>query len=96
MKTIKINSITKKRYKGSVYNLHLSSKDFDNDDLYWIEQNSGIVSHNCFPKDINAMIGLFEEHGLDAKQMKATWEQNKAIRKNWDWSKIEGAVSESN
>ena len=47
----------------------------------------------CFPKDINAMIGLFEEHGLDAKQMKATWEQNKAIRKNWDWAKIEGAVT---
>ena len=46
----------------------------------------------CFAKDINAIIGLFEEHGLDAKQMKATWEQNKAIRKNWDWAKIEGVV----
>ena len=40
------------------------------------------------------MINLFEETGLDAKQMKATWEQNKAIRQNWDWAKIEGCVSE--
>lgn len=94
MKTLKIKSITRRPYKGDVYNLHLDSKDIDNDDLYWVEQESGIVSHNCFPKDINAMISLFEEHGLDAKQMKATWEQNKAIRDNWDWAKISGAVSE--
>lgn len=47
----------------------------------------------CFPKDLNAMICLFEEMGLDAKVMKAVWEQNKAIRENWDWSKIPGAVS---
>jgi len=47
----------------------------------------------CFSKDINAIIALFEEHGLDAKQMKATWEQNKKIRNNWDWKDIEGVVT---
>ena len=47
----------------------------------------------CFPKDINAMIARFEDEGLDPKVMKAVWEQNKTIRKNWDWMHIEGAVS---
>ena len=53
------------------------------------------IGGKCFPKDINAMISLFGEHGLDAKQMKATWEQNKAIRQNWDWAKIPGATSKN-
>lgn len=47
----------------------------------------------CFPKDLNAMIALFDELGLDAKVMKAVWEQNKEIRQDWDWKRIEGAVS---
>lgn len=47
----------------------------------------------CFPKDLNAMIYLFDELGLDAKVMKAVWAQNKAVRKVFDWKDIEGAVS---
>jgi UDPglucose 6-dehydrogenase len=48
----------------------------------------------CFPKDINALIGVMEEQGIDPLQLKATWEQNKKIRKDWDWATIKGAVSE--
>lgn len=48
----------------------------------------------CFPKDLNALIAVFEDHNLNPLQLKATWEQNKAIRKNWDWAKIKGAVKE--
>jgi UDPglucose 6-dehydrogenase len=47
----------------------------------------------CFPKDINALIGVCEENGVDPMVLKAAWEQNKALRQNWDWAKIEGAVS---
>ena len=47
----------------------------------------------CFPKDINALIGVCEEYGIDPLVLKAAWEQNKRVRKNWDWAKIEGAVS---
>jgi len=46
----------------------------------------------CFPKDINAMINLMEAEGIDPKVLKAVWEQNKAIRKNWDWATSSSAV----
>jgi len=46
----------------------------------------------CFPKDINALIAVMEDHEIEPLQLRATWEQNKRIRKNWDWAKIEGAV----
>lgn len=95
IKNIKINKISKKLYKGNVYNIELNSKSED-DDLFWIEQNTGIITHNCFPKDLNAMIARFEDEGLDPKVMKAVWEQNKELRTNWDWATIEGAVSEGN
>ena len=34
-----------------------------------------------------------ESNGLDPKVMKAVWEQNKAIRENWDWADNTSAVS---
>ena len=48
---------------------------------------------SCFPKDVNAIIATMEKMGLDPKLLKAGWEQNKALRKNWDWAKNESAVS---
>lgn len=48
----------------------------------------------CFPKDINALIGVCEENGIDPLVLKAAWEQNKRLHKNWDWAKIAGAVSQ--
>ena len=47
----------------------------------------------CFPKDINAMINTFDAEGLDPKILKAVWEQNKIVRKDWDWGRSESAVS---
>ena len=46
----------------------------------------------CFPKDINAMIKTMEENGINPLILKSVWEQNKDIRKNWDWSDLESAV----
>ena len=46
----------------------------------------------CLVKDLNALISVFEDNGVDPKLMKAAWDQNKAIRNNWDWAEIKGAV----
>ena len=48
----------------------------------------------CFPKDINAIIGCFEEIGIDPLVLKAAWERNKTVRTDINWAEIEGAVSE--
>ena len=91
---MKIISINKTNYKGKVYNLHLRSNDVENDDLYWIEKTSGIINHNCFPKDINALIYLAKSMGVDMDLMEKAWEINMRIREDIDWANIEGAVSE--
>lgn len=46
----------------------------------------------CFPKDINAIIQVFKDQGLDPKVLKAVWEQNKVVRENWDWATNPSAV----
>lgn len=47
----------------------------------------------CFPKDINAFIGFFNDIGVNPTIMKAAWEKNIEVRKDKDWLQIEGAVS---
>jgi len=42
----------------------------------------------CFPKDMVAMIGLFEEEGIDAPLLKTVHEKNLRIRKHKDWEEI--------
>ena len=46
----------------------------------------------CFPKDINALIHTMEKHGLSPTVLRAAWEQNKCVRKNWDWATQSSAV----
>ena len=48
----------------------------------------------CFPKDLNAFIGFFEEQGVDPAVMSAAWEKNLEVRSDYDWAEIDGAVSE--
>ena len=49
----------------------------------------------CFPKDINALISIFEDNDLDPLLLSAAWEQNKNVRSNWDWASNSSAVSNS-
>jgi len=91
--TTKINKITRKPYKGKVYNLELESNDKSADDLFWIEQKTGIAGHNCLPKDICSLIAQIESVGFDPKLLKAAWEQNKAVRPEMDWGRIPSSVS---
>jgi UDP-glucose 6-dehydrogenase len=62
--------------------------------LFWIEQGTGIVTHNCFSKDINAFIYYAESLGYDIDLLKKVWEINLRTRKNIDWKDIEGAVTD--
>lgn len=49
----------------------------------------------CFPKDIVALIGLYNELGIDASLLKTVWKKNLKIRKIRDWEDIPGATSEN-
>jgi UDPglucose 6-dehydrogenase len=93
MQKVKINAVRKRVYSGPVYNLEIVSQSKESDDLFWIEQSTGIVTHNCFPKDINALISVMESKGIDPLLLKASWEQNKRIRDRWDWAESKSAVS---
>jgi UDP-glucose 6-dehydrogenase len=57
---------------------------------------NGFVTHNCFPKDINALINFAESQGLDPKLISSSWEQNLEDRPSKDWEKIPSAVSNKN
>lgn len=48
----------------------------------------------CFPKDINALIHLMKDSNLKPLIIEAAWEQNKLVRKNWDWANESSAVME--
>jgi hypothetical protein len=79
MKTIKIMNIKKINYDNYVYNLELESAS-EVDDLFWIEQNTGIVTHNCLPKDITALATWAkEELGYEPELLWEVLQSNKRI-----------------
>lgn len=90
----KIESITTEYYVGQVYNLELTSQDpSDNDDLFWIAND--IVTHNCFIKDLNALMAVARSLNVDPKVMQGAWEKNLEVRPQRDWECLVGrAISE--
>lgn len=44
----------------------------------------------CFPKDINALIAVAIELGVDPKVLRAAWEKNLEVRPERDWEKMKG------
>ena len=86
---MKIKKISKENYKGKVYNLELKSEN-DVDDLYWVEGTSGVVTHNCFPKDLSALIYLTENVGTTNNVLIATKKTNDEVRNDRDWEKMKG------
>jgi len=44
----------------------------------------------CFPKDINALIAVAIELGVDPKILRAAWEKNLEVRPEKDWEKMKG------
>ena len=90
---MKINSIKKVPFTGKVFNLELKSNSQE-DDLFWIEGTSGIITHNCFPKDLAALIHLAENLNVTDNVLSAAEQTNTQVRTNRDWEQMKGrAVS---
>ena len=86
---MKIESIERVRFKGKVYNLELTSNN-PNDDLFWLEGISGVVTHNCFPKDVKALITVAKDLDIIPLMLSATDFKNNNVRKNRDWEHMKG------
>lgn len=80
----KIKCIQRSTYSGIVYNLELQSSCKE-DDLFWV--CNGVVVHNCFPKDLNALKFVANKLGIDTKVLDGVWEKNLEIRppEDRDW-----------
>jgi hypothetical protein len=67
----------------------------EKDDLFWVEGTSGIVTHNCFPKDLASLTFVAEQLGVDTTILTAAKKKNDLVRKNKDWeTQVGRAVSE--
>tara|TARA_R110002020_G_scaffold464493_2_gene685226 strand:- start:2909 stop:3757 length:849 start_codon:yes stop_codon:yes gene_type:complete len=45
---------------------------------------------SCFPKDLNALIFLAKQLGLNPNLLSAVWEKNLQVREDRDWEKLKG------
>ena len=73
MQTVKITSIKKRPFKGKVYNLELNGIEPTKDDLFWIDGKTGLITHNCFQKDILNLVYISKSLGLN--EVAEYWEQ---------------------
>lgn len=64
----------------------------DNEDFL---TSGGLLTANCFPKDLNALMAVARQLGTQHDVMKAAWSDNKVFRKEKDWLDIAGAVTKS-
>ena len=49
---------------------------------------NNILTHNCFPKDMIALLGVFEDEKVDSSILTTVWEKNLQIREIRDWDDI--------
>lgn len=42
----------------------------------------------CFPKDMIALLGLFDDLGVDSSLLSTVWDKNLKVRKVYDWEDI--------
>lgn len=45
---------------------------------------------SCFPKDLNGLLHVATQLGVDAKVLKAVWAKNLEVRPEKDWEKLKG------
>ncbi len=45
---------------------------------------------SCFPKDLNSLMHIASENGVDPKVMRAVWEKNLEVRPERDWEQLIG------
>lgn len=88
-----IKNIRTTEYSGKVYNLELRSntKSTEKEDQYFIDAYSGLITHNCFPKDINGLIAHAQSLGIQTPLLKAVWKRNVLVdRPERDWEQLKG------
>ena len=96
MKRQKILKISNVKYTGFLYNLELSGNSPE-EDLYWVEQVSKIVSHNCLYKDLNSFINYGKNIlGLKMDMFESANTVNERVREKKDWLDIKGATTDNN
>lgn len=86
---MKIEKIERISFDDYVYNLELKTNSSE-DDLYWIENKSGIVTHNCFPKDMAAILNIADSEGISMPTLFGAHTTNQLVRKNRDWEEMKG------
>lgn len=59
-----INSISKRKYTGPVFNMEVTPRDPIQDDQYYVNSETGLVVHNCHPRDNIALRFLAERLDL--------------------------------
>lgn len=59
-----IKKISKRYYTGKVYNLEVEPNDSVEDDQYYVCADTGIVVHNCHPRDNIALRWLAKQYNL--------------------------------
>lgn len=45
---------------------------------------------SCFPKDVNAMISIAKDSGVNPAVLEAVWEKNLEVRPDRDWEQLKG------
>lgn len=60
----KISSIEKVAYDGFVYNLEVEPTHDTQDDQYYLNADTGLVVHNCHPRDNIALRWLAKEYDI--------------------------------
>lgn len=61
---VKINEISKVKYIGSVYNMEVIPNHASDDDQFYVNSDTGIIVHNCHPRDNIALRWLAQEYDI--------------------------------
>ena len=61
---VKINEISKVKYTGPVYNMEVIPNHGSEDDQFYVNSETGIIVHNCHPRDNIALRWLAQEYNL--------------------------------
>lgn len=88
-----IKKISKKQYAGKVYNLEVEPNDSIEDDQYYVCADTGIVVHNCHPRDNIALRHLAERLDLGYDLFDAVMLSREVQAENMAKSLVEYAFS---
>jgi UDPglucose 6-dehydrogenase len=83
---LRVKSIEREPFHGEVYSLEVPGVET------WVS-TGGLIVHNCFPKDVDALLFLAKENGIDLALVRATEEVNDR-QKNLLFDKLKRRVGD--